>query len=42
VKLVNHVRDIFLDLQDSAIEHIPYPIQYSMKNLLHLVTLSCT
>ncbi|XP_059431947.1 transcription factor bHLH155 isoform X3 [Corylus avellana] len=34
VKLVNHVRDIFLDLQDS--EHIPYPIQCSMKNLLHL------
>jgi hypothetical protein len=31
---VNHVRDIFLDLQDSAIEHIPYPIQYSWSNFV--------
>lgn len=42
MKLVNHIRDVFLTLQDSSIEPIPSPIQCSMKNLLRLVTLSCT
>ncbi|XP_041003807.1 transcription factor bHLH155-like isoform X2 [Juglans microcarpa x Juglans regia] len=36
VKLVNHIRDVFFDLQGSSIEHIPSPILSSMKNLLHL------
>lgn len=33
MKLVNHIRDVFLDLQASSIEHISSPIQNSTKNL---------
>ncbi|XP_041007406.1 transcription factor bHLH155 isoform X2 [Juglans microcarpa x Juglans regia] len=36
MKLVNHIRDVFLDLQGSSIMHVPSPILSSMKNLLHL------
>ncbi|XP_075648033.1 transcription factor bHLH155 isoform X1 [Castanea sativa] len=40
MKLVNHIRDVFLTLQDSSIEPIPSPIQCSMKNLLRLQHMS--
>nr|POE87668.1 transcription factor [Quercus suber] len=40
MKLVNHIRDVFLTLQDSSMEHIPSPIQCSMKNLLRLQHMS--
>ncbi|KAG2719102.1 hypothetical protein I3760_03G253100 [Carya illinoinensis] len=36
IKLVNHIRDVFFDLQGSSIEHIASPILSNMKNLLHL------
>ncbi|XP_048232536.1 transcription factor bHLH155 isoform X2 [Ricinus communis] len=36
MKLVNHIKDVFSSLQDSSVEQISIPLQYSMKTSLYL------
>lgn len=36
MKLVNHIRDVFMSLQDSSVGHVSVPIQYSMNSSVNL------
>nr|QEA69209.1 MYC33 [Hevea brasiliensis] len=36
MKLVTHIKDVFLSLQDSSVGHVTGPLQYSMKNSLYM------
>lgn len=40
VKLVTHIKDVFLSLQDSSVGHVTDLLQYSMKSSLYMVNIS--
>ncbi|KDP26554.1 hypothetical protein JCGZ_17712 [Jatropha curcas] len=40
MKLVNHIKDVFLSLQGPSIGHVPNPLEYSMKSSIYLSELS--